>query len=194
MCRTAANHIWPHSSTCSDAFATLTTVDNSTHTGSTGVANAGEWHIACPDMQAHPEDVIREQCALCHRGDDHAHDWVCCDTCDNWVHFSCDSRSDLGSFKVREIYSFFPDAPHKSAAWGIHSFVWGQNLRTSHSPNELAVKGCTSPALSLLTYAFYADSAILVAGGVADACKCVQDYSKSNGATYTCIHCAAQKA
>ena len=51
-------------------------------------------------LQAHPEDVIREQCALCSRGDEHAHDWVCCDTCNTWSHFSCDTRPDLGAFKV----------------------------------------------------------------------------------------------
>lgn len=56
-------------------------------------------------MQAHPEDVIREHCALCNRGDDHAHDWVCCDSCNTWVHFSCDTRTSLGSFKVRRCRS-----------------------------------------------------------------------------------------
>ncbi len=26
-------------------------------------------------------------------------DWVCCDACENWVHFSCDKRGGIGAFK-----------------------------------------------------------------------------------------------
>ena len=52
-------------------------------------------------MQAHPEDKLGDTCALCARGDEQATDWVCCDRCGSWQHFSCDSRPGLGAFKVR---------------------------------------------------------------------------------------------
>ncbi len=52
-------------------------------------------------LQAHPEDVTGDKCGLCQKGDEQAHDWVCCDACGSWVHFSCDGRPSLGSFKVR---------------------------------------------------------------------------------------------
>lgn len=52
-------------------------------------------------LQAHPEDVTGDKCGLCQKGDEQAHDWVCCDACGSWVHFSCDARPGLGSFKVR---------------------------------------------------------------------------------------------
>ena len=42
--------------------------------------------------QAHPEDVTGDRCALCGRGDEWATDWISCDACDCWVHFSCDPR------------------------------------------------------------------------------------------------------
>lgn len=50
--------------------------------------------------QAHPEDVTGDKCVLCNRGDEQATDWVSCDRCGSWVHFSCDTRPDLGAFKV----------------------------------------------------------------------------------------------
>ena len=52
-------------------------------------------------MQAHPEDMLGDTCALCARGDEQATDWVCCDRCGSWRHFSCDTRPGLGAFKVR---------------------------------------------------------------------------------------------
>ena len=52
-------------------------------------------------MQAHPEDMLGDTCALCARGDEQATDWVCCDRCGSWQHFSCDTRPGLGAFKVR---------------------------------------------------------------------------------------------
>ena len=51
-------------------------------------------------MQAHPEDMLGDTCMLCARGDEQATDWVCCDRCGSWQHFSCDNRPGLGAFKV----------------------------------------------------------------------------------------------
>lgn len=55
--------------------------------------------ISLGTAQAHPEDVIQETCAICGGTDEAATDWVSCDSCNNWVHFSCDGRSHLGTFK-----------------------------------------------------------------------------------------------
>lgn len=54
-------------------------------------------HYHC--AQAHPEDVIRDTCAICGGSDEAATDWISCDSCNNWVHFSCDGRTNLGTFK-----------------------------------------------------------------------------------------------
>lgn len=51
---------------------------------------------ACHPMQAHPEDVNGGQCALCGQGEECGTDWISCDMCDCWVHFSCDKRPFLG--------------------------------------------------------------------------------------------------
>lgn len=55
-----------------------------------------EWLLAA---QAHPDDVIGDTCAICGGSEDIATDWISCDQCDQWVHFSCDQRSYLGAFK-----------------------------------------------------------------------------------------------
>eukprot|EP00887_Chlorella_sp_A99_P000408 scaffold13.g408.t1 len=60
----------------------------------TGVGNALKRHY-----QAHPQDVRRDICSICRRGEEGGTDWVCCDMCDCWTHFSCDRRPYLGSFK-----------------------------------------------------------------------------------------------
>ncbi|PSC70291.1 AT-rich interactive domain-containing 4-like [Micractinium conductrix] len=68
----------------------------------TGVGNALKRHYQVflqEYEQAHPEDLTGDRCALCGRGDDAGGDWVSCDACDSWVHFSCDVRHTRGSFK-----------------------------------------------------------------------------------------------
>ena len=52
--------------------------------------------------QAHQEDVTGGCCAICGGGEEVADDWISCDLCDTWVHFSCDPRAQqaqLGSFR-----------------------------------------------------------------------------------------------
>ena len=53
-----------------------------------------------PRAQAHPQDVQGEGCHICGRGDDQAGDWISCDTCEHWYHFSCDQRTNLAPFKA----------------------------------------------------------------------------------------------
>ena len=50
-------------------------------------------------QQAHPEDVGGEGCTICGGGEDVAADWISCDKCESWAHFSCDKRPDLAPFK-----------------------------------------------------------------------------------------------
>lgn len=50
-------------------------------------------------MQAHPEDVTTDRCSICGGAEEMATDWVSCDSCNTWVHFSCDDRPGLGTFK-----------------------------------------------------------------------------------------------
>ena len=52
--------------------------------------------------QAHPEDVTGGVCAICGGGEDVGDDWISCDLCDTWVHFSCDPRAQqaqLGPYR-----------------------------------------------------------------------------------------------
>jgi hypothetical protein len=50
-------------------------------------------------LQAHPADVVVDRCTLCGRGEEGgATDWIACDSCNSWVHFSCDKRPGLGTF------------------------------------------------------------------------------------------------
>ena len=49
--------------------------------------------------QAHPEDVAQDTCALCGAGGEAGSDWISCDRCDTWVHYSCDPRPGLEPFK-----------------------------------------------------------------------------------------------
>ncbi len=52
--------------------------------------------------QAHPEDLTGGFCAICGGTEDVSDDWISCDLCDIWVHFSCDPRAQqdqLGSFR-----------------------------------------------------------------------------------------------
>ncbi|KAK9814581.1 hypothetical protein WJX72_008178 [[Myrmecia] bisecta] len=68
----------------------------------TGVGNALKRHYQLylwEYEQAHPGDVTGDSCAICGGGDEVAADWISCDMCDVWVHFSCDPRPYLGSFK-----------------------------------------------------------------------------------------------
>ncbi|EFN52539.1 hypothetical protein CHLNCDRAFT_15191, partial [Chlorella variabilis] len=72
------------------------------HHKMTGVGNALKRHyqvFLLEYEQAHPEDVTGDRCGICGRGDEHAADWLSCDMCDCWVHFSCDTRQGRGSFK-----------------------------------------------------------------------------------------------
>lgn len=40
-----------------------------------------------------------DRCTLCGRGEEAgATDWIACDSCNSWVHFSCDKRPGLGTF------------------------------------------------------------------------------------------------
>lgn len=55
--------------------------------------------------QAHPADVHSGQCALCGQGEAFGTDWISCDMCDCWVHFSCDKRPFLG--EAWDCYSCF---------------------------------------------------------------------------------------
>lgn len=51
-------------------------------------------------LQAHPQDVVVDRCTLCGRGEEAgATDWIACDSCNSWVHFSCDKRPNLGTFQ-----------------------------------------------------------------------------------------------
>jgi hypothetical protein len=50
-------------------------------------------------VQAHPEDVTGDKCAICGGSDEAATDWISCDSCNAWVHFSCDQQPQLGAFK-----------------------------------------------------------------------------------------------
>lgn len=41
-----------------------------------------------------------DRCTLCGRGEEAgATDWIACDSCNSWVHFSCDKRPGLGTFE-----------------------------------------------------------------------------------------------
>ncbi|GLI68742.1 hypothetical protein VaNZ11_013233 [Volvox africanus] len=68
----------------------------------TGVGNALKRHYQNYLWEyevAHPEDVTLDRCVLCNGGDTVSSDWVCCDACENWAHFSCDKRPGIGAFK-----------------------------------------------------------------------------------------------
>ncbi|GMH36559.1 hypothetical protein BSKO_04427 [Bryopsis sp. KO-2023] len=68
----------------------------------TGVGNALKRHYQgylWEYEQVHPEDVTGDRCAICGGGDEVGTDWICCDSCEAWVHFACDPRPFLGSFK-----------------------------------------------------------------------------------------------
>jgi hypothetical protein len=44
--------------------------------------------------------VVVDRCTLCGRGEEAgATDWIACDSCNSWVHFSCDKRPGLGTFE-----------------------------------------------------------------------------------------------
>lgn len=67
--------------------------------------------VTCPDAavlrrnflqayeECHPEDLTSDRCAYCGGGEEMGQDWVACVKCNNWVHFQCDKRGSLGSFK-----------------------------------------------------------------------------------------------
>lgn len=48
---------------------------------------------------AHPKDVAGDLCIICHRADADQGDWLACDTCERWSHYSCDARSGLASYQ-----------------------------------------------------------------------------------------------
>jgi hypothetical protein len=49
--------------------------------------------------QAHPADVLSDRCIICGSGEEQGlTDWIACDSCESWVHFSCDKRAGLGTF------------------------------------------------------------------------------------------------
>ncbi|RMZ54748.1 hypothetical protein APUTEX25_003126 [Auxenochlorella protothecoides] len=66
----------------------------------TGVGNALKRHyqVCLLDYeQANPADVTSGNCLVCGQGA--GDDWISCDNCDRWLHFSCDKRPHPGSFK-----------------------------------------------------------------------------------------------
>jgi hypothetical protein len=69
----------------------------------TGVGNALKRHyqvFLLDYEQVHPDDVTGDRCGICGHGDEHGSDWISCDDCDTWVHFSCDERmARAGTFK-----------------------------------------------------------------------------------------------
>lgn len=48
---------------------------------------------------AHPKDVAGDLCIICHRADAEQGDWLACDTCERWSHYSCDARTGLASYQ-----------------------------------------------------------------------------------------------
>ncbi|CAL8464121.1 g3656 [Coccomyxa elongata] len=72
------------------------------HNRMTGVGNALKRHYTMYLLeyeQAHPEDIRQDKCEICNGSDESATDWISCDQCNKWVHFSCDRRPNMGSFK-----------------------------------------------------------------------------------------------
>ena len=58
-----------------------------------------QWRRPPPSIptQVHPDDITGDRCGICGRGDEHASDWISCDGCNTWVHFSCDERMTRGA-------------------------------------------------------------------------------------------------
>ncbi|KAL4422493.1 hypothetical protein ABPG75_008690 [Micractinium tetrahymenae] len=68
----------------------------------TGVGNALKrhyQHFLLEYEQAHLEDITGDRCGICGHGEEVAADWISCDMCDCWFHFSCDVRQARGTFK-----------------------------------------------------------------------------------------------
>jgi len=43
--------------------------------------------------------VLSDRCIICGSGEEQGlTDWIACDSCESWVHFSCDKRQGLGTF------------------------------------------------------------------------------------------------
>jgi hypothetical protein len=43
--------------------------------------------------------VLSDRCIICGSGEEQGlTDWIACDSCESWVHFSCDKRPGLGTF------------------------------------------------------------------------------------------------
>jgi hypothetical protein len=70
----------------------------------TGVGAALKRHYAAllwEYEQAHPADVLSDRCVICGSGEEQGlTDWIACDSCESWVHFSCDKRQGLGTFAM----------------------------------------------------------------------------------------------
>ncbi|GBF99399.1 hypothetical protein Rsub_12332 [Raphidocelis subcapitata] len=68
----------------------------------TGVGAALKKHYAnmlWEYEQAHPADALTDRCIICGSGEEQGlTDWIACDSCESWVHFSCDKRAGLGTF------------------------------------------------------------------------------------------------
>lgn len=72
---------------------------------------AAPLHSLCA-AQAHQVDVAPDRCGLCVPGIEHpAQDWVCCDTCTAWLHFTCDTRSATGELGEYKDYLGTVEAP-----------------------------------------------------------------------------------
>lgn len=77
-----------------------TAANNMTAIGSTLKRHYQTWLAEYQD--AHPEDLVGDICAGCGCGDDGGTDWISCDECTTWMHFSCDARGktgELGNYK-----------------------------------------------------------------------------------------------
>ena len=48
-------------------------------------------------------DVATDMCKLCGISGVEGVDWVCCCKCDQWVHFKCDTRPELGCFSMYRV-------------------------------------------------------------------------------------------
>jgi len=109
----------------------------------TGVGNSLKKHYAnylWEYEQAHPQDVLTDRCTICGRGEEAgAVDWVACDVCNSWVHFSCDKRPGLGSFSSYangEGKSYTCPACSKAAAGGGSKSKAGQQQQQQQQEED----------------------------------------------------------
>lgn len=93
---------------------------------------------------AHPKDVAGDLCIICHRADSEEDDWLACDTCGRWSHYSCDARSGLAS------YQEYKAAGGEPAADGSVSMAPGGDV--SGGDVSMAPEGARAQPASTLKY------------------------------------------